>query len=120
MIHSSWVWVAWVDRARSGSATLSDAMAAVTAPSARQTTAVTAVVLTRREAPGRNLVARKASNPATIAMITMTSYKRRKIRFASQGDHAAAGHVKSEYSFFMVAWSHATDHRRTPGSQAPA
>src|SRR5215469_18565912 len=82
MIHSSWVWVAWVDRARSGSATLSDAMAAVTAPSARQTTAVTAVVLTRREAPGRNLVAKKASSPATIAMITMAPHKRRKIRFA--------------------------------------
>jgi len=81
MIHSSWVWVAWVDRARSGSATLSDAMAAVTAPSATQTTAVTAVVLTRREAPGRNLVARKASSPATIAMITMASRKAKEDSF---------------------------------------
>ena len=52
MIHSSWVWVAWVERARSGSATFSEAIAAATAPSARQTTAVTAAVLTRR-VPGR-------------------------------------------------------------------
>ena len=41
MIHSSWVWVAWVLRTRSGMATLSDAMAADTAPRAMQTTAVT-------------------------------------------------------------------------------
>jgi len=52
MIHSSWVWVAPVLRARSGSATFSDAIAAATAPSAMQTTARTAEVLTRREVPG--------------------------------------------------------------------
>src|SRR6516225_3029250 len=56
MIHSSWVWVAPVLRARSGSATFSDAMAAATAPSATQTTARTAEVLTRREVPGRDVV----------------------------------------------------------------
>ena len=42
MIHSSWVWVAWVLRTRSGIATFSDAMAADTAPRAMQTTTVTA------------------------------------------------------------------------------
>ena len=41
MIHSSWVWLAWVLRTRSGIATLSDAIAAETAPRAMQTTAVT-------------------------------------------------------------------------------
>src|SRR6516164_7494932 len=107
MIHSSWVWVAWVLRARSGSATLSDAMAAVTAPSATQTTAVTAVVLTagvlaRREAPGRNLVARKASNPATKAMImTVSSLKEKECSLCIQGDHAALAAVNNESSFFL-------------------
>jgi len=56
MIHSSWVWVAPVLRARSGSATFSDAMAAATAPSATQTTARTAEVLTPREVVGRGAV----------------------------------------------------------------
>jgi hypothetical protein len=42
MIHASWVWVAWVARAMSGRATFSDDIAATTAASARQTTAVTA------------------------------------------------------------------------------
>ena len=46
MIHSSWVWVAWVLRTRSGMATLSDAMAADTAPRAIQTTTVMAERLT--------------------------------------------------------------------------
>jgi len=101
MIHSSWVWVAWVDRATSGSATLSDAMAAVTAPSARQTTAVTAVVLTRREAPGRNLVARKASSPATIAMITMASSKAREDSFCTTRRPCDHPRVKSECSFSL-------------------
>src|ERR1700678_579420 len=41
MIHSSWVWLAWVLRTRSGMATFNDAMAAETAPSAMQTTVVT-------------------------------------------------------------------------------
>ena len=40
MTHASWVWVAWVSRAISGSATFSDAIAATTAASATQTTAV--------------------------------------------------------------------------------
>jgi hypothetical protein len=62
MIHSSWVWVAPVDRARSGSATFSDAIAAATAPSAMQTTAVTTEVLTWREAPGRRRVITMNSN----------------------------------------------------------
>jgi hypothetical protein len=48
MIHSSWVCVAPVLRARSGRATFSDAIAAATAPRARQTTAVTAAVLVLR------------------------------------------------------------------------
>jgi len=58
-------------------------MAAATAPSAMQTTAVTAVVLTRREGPGRNLFASKLGSSLTRAMITMTSShsKRRNIRF---------------------------------------
>jgi hypothetical protein len=42
MIHSSWVWVACVLRTRSGMATLSDAMAAETAPRATHTTTVMA------------------------------------------------------------------------------
>ncbi len=41
MIHSSWVWLAWVLRTRSGMATFNDAIAAETAPRAMQTTAVT-------------------------------------------------------------------------------
>jgi len=81
VIHSSWVWVAWVDRARSGSATLSDAMAAVTAPSARQTTAVTAVVLTRREVPRRTVVASRPVSAAARAMITMVSRVKREGMF---------------------------------------
>ena len=40
MIHDSCVWLAWVSRAMSGSATLSDAIAATTVASARHTTAV--------------------------------------------------------------------------------
>ena len=55
MIHSSWVCVAPVLRARSGRATFSDAIAAATAPRARQTTAVTAAVLIRR-VPDRDVV----------------------------------------------------------------
>src|SRR5215467_16150467 len=101
MIHSSWVWVAWVDRARSGSATLSDAMAAVTAPSARQTTVVTVVELTRREAPGRNLVARKASSPATMAMIMMDSSKAKEGSFCT-GDHAAADLSRVNVPSFVI------------------
>ncbi len=46
MIHSSWVWLAWVLRTRSGMATFSDAMAAETAPRAMQTTVVTIERLT--------------------------------------------------------------------------
>src|SRR5579862_2076637 len=42
MIQASWVWVACVARAISGSATFSDDIAATTAASARHTTAVTA------------------------------------------------------------------------------
>src|SRR5579862_3198870 len=42
MIQANWVWVAWVARAISGSATFSDDIAATTVASARHTTAVTA------------------------------------------------------------------------------
>jgi hypothetical protein len=48
MIHSSWVWLAWVLRTRSGIATFNDAIAAETAPSAIQTTAVTSERFTSR------------------------------------------------------------------------
>jgi len=44
MIHDSWVYDAWVERAMSGNATLSEDMAAVTPASARQPTTVTAPV----------------------------------------------------------------------------
>src|SRR6516165_3233512 len=127
MIHSSWVWVAWVDRARSGSATLSDAMAAVTAPSATQTTAVTAVVLTaeglpRREPPGRNLVARKASSPATKAMMIMTAsgLKEKEYSLCIQGDHAVAATVNKESSFFLATWLAPGRTERAPARQACA
>ena len=46
MIHASWVWVAWVDRAISGRATFSDDMAATTVARATHTTAVTAPLRT--------------------------------------------------------------------------
>ena len=42
MIQASWVWLAWVARAISGSATFREDIAATTAASARHTTAVTA------------------------------------------------------------------------------
>jgi len=51
MIHVSWVWVAWVDRAISGRATFSDDMAATTVARATHTTAVTAPLRAAR-APG--------------------------------------------------------------------
>jgi hypothetical protein len=47
MIHSSWVWLAWVLRTRSGMATFNEAIAADTAPRAVQTTAVIIERLTR-------------------------------------------------------------------------
>ena len=50
MIHASWVWVAWVDRAISGRATFSDDMAATTVARATHTTAVTAPLRTARAA----------------------------------------------------------------------
>jgi hypothetical protein len=48
MTHASWVWDAWVDLAMPGSATFSEAIAATTAASARQTTTVTAPGRTAR------------------------------------------------------------------------
>src|SRR5215472_4645388 len=102
MIHSSWVWVAWVSRARSGRATFSDAIAAVTAASARQTTAVTAVLLTGRDLPGRNLAASKPASPATRTAIMVASgvSKRRNIRYDLRRPRCL-GVVNNEYSFFI-------------------
>jgi hypothetical protein len=73
MIHSSWVWLAPVLRARSGSATLSDAIAAATAPRAMHTTAVTIEVLARREAPRLKAVASESASPAANLMIMTRS-----------------------------------------------
>src|SRR5215831_12760250 len=99
MIHSSWVCVAWVLRARSGRATFSDAIAAATAPSARQTTAVTAAVLTGGE-PGRVAPIRRA--PGQVVLFTVTSDKKKERSFCEPSRPRGPSFVKNEYSFSFV------------------
>src|SRR5580658_11073921 len=84
MIHSSWVWLAWVLRTRSGMATFNDAIAAETAPSAMQTTAVT-----RERFTGRRAV-RTGRGMGWVSF-------RRNIRFVTEETTS----VKREYSFCL-------------------